>query len=121
MKRIILLIAFCLSLSVIYAQKYETCRSCEGRGKVHYIENRLCHFCEGKGYNISECTLCEGRGEILVQDGRGGYKTVPCNYYRCDDGFIKTQCDVCGGQKVERWEITRDCSKCKGTGKAEKE
>ena len=121
MKRIILLIAFCLSLSVIYAQKYETCKSCEGSGKVHYTEISPCRFCDGKGYDISRCPQCKGRGEIRIQDGQGGYKTVPCNNSGCDDGFINKRCGACGGRGEERCEISRDCRTCDGTGKVKRE
>lgn len=121
MKRLILLITFCLSLSTIYAQKYETCKSCKGSGKVHYIEVKPCHFCDGNGYELKKCPQCSGRGEIRVQKGDGGYKTVPCDYPRCDDGFIKKQCGACGGRGEERWEINRDCRTCNGTGIVERE
>ena len=121
MKRTLLLIAFCLSLSAIYAQQYETCKSCDGSGKVHYIEISPCRFCDGKGYDVSRCPQCKGSGEIRVQDGRGGYKTVPCNYSGCDVGFIKKRCSACNGTGDERIEVTRICSSCKGKGEVKRE
>lgn len=121
MKKAILLIAFCLSLSVIYAQQYVTCRSCDGEGKVRYIEISPCRFCNGNGYDLKECPQCYGKGEIRVQNGNGGYNTVPCNYYSCDNGYIKKRCGACEGTGEERKEVTRICSSCKGKGEVKRE
>jgi len=101
--------------------KEKPCRKCKGE---KFLKSRLCHTCEGKGFEVKEvvCTTCRGykyvpeytKSPCLYCRGKGCALCGYLGYYFFMTGNYSI-CGTCKGYGItERKKV--ECSDCKGLG-----
>ena len=72
--------------------------------KIYYYEDEIsettdeetwdCESCGGSGWDVEECTNCDGGGEVEYDEGEGMEECCECD----GSGEIESDCRNCGGE-----------------------
>ncbi len=71
-----------------------------------------CEACQGSGFTIETCDLCDGKGWCTKCNGRGVIETLSGQEIRCNQCSGTGKCPSCSG----RGKVEKECRACKGTG-----